>query len=106
MTAQFFGVRGESHLIGERCGRLLSCELTLEYSSEANLFAAIQTLDDKLGTLTGTLTVVSGSTYTFEECTFTNYVMLPADQQGNTFFKDAAGNQWVAFVRLFWRQRK
>lgn len=106
VTQQFMGVRGESHLIGERGGRLLSCEITLEYSTEANLYAGLQTLDDKIGKLTGTLAVVGSSTYTFEQCTFLPYQILPIDQQGNTIFKDASGNQWVAFVRLFWRQRK
>lgn len=107
VIGQFMGVRGESHLIGERYGRILTAELTLEYSTEANLYAGLQTLDDKVGKLTGTLTVVgAGSTYTFEQATFISWVPIPFDQQGNFIFKDAAGNQWVAFVRLFWRQRK
>lgn len=102
------GVRGESHLVGERTGRVLSARLTLEYATELLLFTALQSLDDKLGRLRGTLSVVgAGSTYTFEKATFISYVMEPVDSEGNTFFKDGkSGGQWIAFPRLFWRQRR
>lgn len=107
VISQFMGVRGESHLIGERTGRMLSGKLTLEYNTELLLYGAIQTLDDKVGRLRGTLTVVgAGSTYTFEQATFISYVFEPVDQDGNVMFKDGVSGKWIAFVRLFWRQRK
>lgn len=108
IVSQFTGVDGESHLVGGKTGRVISTRLTLEYNTEALLFAGIQQLQDKLGRLRGTLSVVgASSTYTFEQCTFMTYVMEPIDSEGNTFFKDGkASGQWIAFVRLFWRQRK
>ena len=106
VIAQFMGVAGESHLVGERAGRVLSARLTLEYNTEALLYAGIQQLDDKVGKLRGTLSVVgANSTYTFEQATFMSWVFEPIGE-GEVMFKDGASGHWIAFVRLFWRQRK
>ena len=108
VIAQFMGVAGESHLFGEVTGQALSARLTLEYSTETLLMDAYKSLKAKLGKLRGTLSVVgASSTYTFEKTSFISCVMEPVDSEGNVMFKDGrSGGKWIAFVRLFWRQRQ
>lgn len=101
---QFFGVNGESHLIGDPYGRELSCELVMDgYTGTDDLESDLRTLDTKIGALTGTLTeTIGGDDRTWGDCTFLGY---QTDPRGP--FKDGSGqNGWVLFLRLFWRQRK
>lgn len=97
----FFDVEGESHIIGSRQGRNLFCEITLDdYSTTTALETAVDELQSKVGTLTGTITeTISGNTRTFPACTFLGFV-----EQGEAFF-DGASQKWVQFGRLLWRQR-
>lgn len=107
VTAQFFGVNGETHVIGKPYGRVIGCEIVMDgYDTEADLLNDLDTLSGKIGVLTGTLTQTTGSTCNFPKATFLPFEILQIDQQGNTRFLDGSGqNGWVAFVRLFWRQR-
>lgn len=103
VPGQFFGVAGESHIIGEPYGRNLSCELTLQgYASIAALETALRALDAKAGSLTGTLTeTIGANSRTFPQTTFIGFQQSPPGP-----FLDGSGVYgWVCFGRLIWRQR-
>ncbi len=99
---RWFGVVGESHIIGEPDGRNLTCELTLQgYNTTTLLQSDLDALQTQAGQLTGTLTeTISGNSRTFAQCTFLGYAATaPA-------FLDGSGvNGWVQFGQLLWRQR-
>lgn len=102
-VGQFFGVRGESHIIGEPYGRDLSCEITLQnYATIALLEAALHHYAIRAGRLTGTLTeTLGGFSRQFPKCTFLGF------EPGSEPFVDGSGvHGWVMFGRLLWRQRQ
>lgn len=103
VVGQFFGVNGESHIIGEPVGRELFCAITLDgYNTNTLLQAAINTLSSKAGQLTGTLTeTISSNSRTFSQCTFLGF--FPS---GPPFVDGSGVNGWVQSGFLRWRQRK
>lgn len=104
VNGQFFGVQGESHIIGEPFGRELFCDVTLDgYASTAALEDDLRTLDTKIGKLTGTLSETIGAgTRTFPLSTFLGYQTFPP----GAFLDGSGQNGWVIMLRLVWRQRK
>jgi len=94
---QFFATIGEVHLIGQRTGRPLTLEITLENIATLTLMeTAIATIAAKVGQ-TGTLTV-DGHDFTL--CTFEGFA--PAEAP----WKDGTGNRgYVCRGVLTWRQR-
>lgn len=101
VTGQFFGVVGESHIIGSPQGRLISCEFTFEsYATTSALETARAALAAKVGTLTGTLTeTIGGNGRVFNAATFLGF------QPDAPPFQEGATSNWVQFGRLLWRQR-
>ena len=103
VTGQFFGILGESHIIGETYGRIISCSYIMRgYSTHGALADDLATLSSYQGYLVGDLTMtISANTTTFPKCTFLG---LTHDQRGA--FRDGSGvHNWVLFGRLNWRQR-
>lgn len=99
---RYFGVLGEHHLIGEMYSRQLSCVLTLKgYANKGALQAALNTLMNKKGKLTGTLTeTVLAVPDTYSQCTFIGYSMIRPPML------DGSGvNGWHTRVRLMWIER-
>lgn len=100
---RWFGVEGESHIIGSRYGRELVCDVTFSgYASRAALQTALDLMSSYNGALTGTVTQsISGDSTTFNECTFLGF------EAARPAFYDGSGvNDWVMFGRLRWRQRR
>lgn len=100
---QFFGVIGESHIIGETYGRDLSCEYTMRgYATHGALATDLATLAGYQGVLVGDLTMtIGGNTTTFPKCTFIGVSHSPRGA-----FLDGSGvHGWTLFARLHWRQR-
>lgn len=98
----FFGVVGEVHLQGRLRGRDLTCWLLLEnYSSHANLQAAIETINGLIST-SGTVTwVFNGDSDTYADCVFNGFV--PDEDP----WLDASGvNDWCCKGQLTFRQIK
>lgn len=103
VTGQFFGVLGESHIIGETFGRNISCDYIMRgYASHGALATDLATLAAYQGNLVGNLTMtISANTTTFPKCTFLGVVHSPRGA-----FLDGSGvHGWVLFARLLWRQR-
>jgi len=102
VVGRFFGVRGESHIVGQPWGRPLSCRLTLtDYASLDNLSADLATLASLVGTLTGELVETIGtSTRRFPHATFLGFA---AD--GEEFYDGTGVLGWTQFGRLQWMQR-
>jgi hypothetical protein len=104
VVAQFMGVNGESHLVGEPMGQDLYCDITADgYATKADLDDDLDIMRTKIGKLTGTLVEVHGaSTRNWAQCTFLGFQIYPESP-----FLDGSGvNGWVAKIRLLWRQRK
>lgn len=103
VTGQFFGVIGESHIIGETYGVDLACEYRFQdYATIALLRADKKTLEGKIGKLTGTLTqTILTYDQTFQECTFLGFQPFEAP-----WFDGSGVHGWVQNGRLLWRQRK
>lgn len=101
LTEEYFGVKGEAHLIGETGGRSLTCDYTLSgFASAALLQTAIENINAKIGELTGTLSVSGNMTLTFAGCTFVGF-------EHQAKFLDGSGvNGWCVHGRLHWRQRE
>lgn len=100
---QFFGVHGESHIIGETYGADLICEYRFQgYSTIALLRTDEKTLESKIGKLKGTLTqTISGNDRAYQQCTFLGF--RPFEPP----FLDGSGvNGWVMRGILLWRQRR
>lgn len=104
VVGQFFGVRGESHIVGETFGRDISCDITFDgYADLEDLQADMEEIDSKIGVLTGDLTeTIGGKTRTFVDCTFMGYQQSPR----GPFWDGSGQNGWVIDLRLFWRQRR
>lgn len=102
IVSRFFGLIGESHLLGETWGRDLFCEYRFQgYNTTALLMTDWDTLGQKIVKLTGTLAqTISGNTANFPSCTFLGFV------PSRPMFLDGSGvNGWVQPGRLIWRQR-
>lgn len=104
IVGTFIGVEGESHILPDATwGRDLICLVTFDgYASTTALQSDLDTIQSKVGTLTGTLTeTIGGNDRTFLQCTFLG-LLIP--QRG--MFADGATGNWVlkdAILR--WRQR-
>ena len=101
-VGQWFGVEGESHIVGSRYGQDLVCDVTFSsYATRQALQAALDTMSSYAGVLTGTVTQsISGDVSTFADCTFLGFeAARPA------FFDGSGVHDWVMFGRLRWRQR-
>lgn len=99
LPAAFPGVVGESHLVDERKGRSLSCDLWIDQqATELALNSTIEQINAQTNRLTGTLLVQTDSLTQYPKCTFLGY--LEFDR-----FVDGAGLKWVSRGRLLWRQR-
>lgn len=101
-TGQFFGVKGEGQIVGERYGRDMVCRVHLKgYANAAALKTAIQSIRDKQGKLTGTLTVTGNLAQTIASVTF-----LEIQEPEPGAMRDASGvNGWHQQCVLKWRQR-
>ena len=101
VIGQFFGVRGESHIVGEQYGSVLTCELILDgYASLAALGNDIVTLKTKRSKLNGTLVEQSAGGFTRS---WPNTTFLGFEEQRPVFFDGSGANGWVQFLNLFWR---
>lgn len=101
IAEEFFGVKGEAHLLGETGARDLVCEYTLSgFASAALLKVVLDEIDSKVGELTGTLTQSGNINVTYVKCTFVAY------ERGNMFLDGSGVNGWVCRGRLRWRQRQ
>lgn len=103
VIGQFFGVNGESHLIHPATGgRDLWCQILLSgYETTAAMQTAVETIEAKVGVLTGTLTeTIDGNNRTWEQCTFLG-IDLPED-----IFNEPHQNWTHLDAVLRWRQRK
>ena len=101
-TGQWFGVQGEAHLIGATygCDMWLECML-IEFETAALCWSKIYEIRSKIGTLTGSVTIVTGSlTNTLNAATFVRAEFeSPAPTQ--PFLSDP----YCARGMLMWRQR-
>lgn len=99
----FFGVIGESHIIGEPQGADLACEYRFQnYNTIATLRSAEKTLEANYGKLTGTLTqTISGNTREYKETTFIGFRAFEAP-----FLDGSGAHGWVMRGILLWRQRR
>jgi hypothetical protein len=98
---KFFGVKGESHLIGAPGGRELSCEYWLTgYASAILLGTDLQTIDTQIGLLLGAVVMSGNITGQYNNCTFLGY------PRGARFFDGAGNLGWCVAGHLLWRQRK
>jgi hypothetical protein len=98
---KFFGVQGESHLIGAPAGRDLSCEYWLTgYVSAVALGADLVTIDSWIGRLLGAIVMSGNITGQYNNCTFLGY------PRGARFFDGAGNLGWCVAGHLLWRQRK
>lgn len=103
ITAEkYFGVQGESHLVGAPAGRDLVCEYMLTgYASATLLGAAMQTISAQIGLLTGPVSILNVNLAgTFNNCTFMGYRTQPR------FYDGSGVNGWCVIGQLIWRQRK
>lgn len=102
-VGQFFGVIGESHIIGDPHGADLACEYRFQnYSTIANLRTHEKNLEARYGKLTGTLTqTIAGADRAYKQCTFIGFRSFEPP------FLDGSGvNGWVMRGILLWRQRR
>ena len=102
IKGEYWGLIGESHLLGETFGRDLSCEFTFYgYASMALLATAVAAVEGYTNKLTGTLTqTVNGSAQAYPSCTFLGFE--PTEPP----FLDGSGCEgWIQRGRLKWRQR-
>jgi len=101
-VGQFFGVEGESHIVGKRYGRHLVCEVTFSsYASRQALQAALDVMSSYAGSLTGTVTqTIGGDTVPFADCTFLGF-----EPSSPAFYEGSGVHGWVMFGALRWRQR-
>lgn len=104
VVGQFMGVKGESHIVGQPWGREITCDITIDgYATNQAIEVDLQTLDSKIGNLTGDLTETIGAgTRTYDDCTFLGYQVFPP----GIFYDGSGSNGWVCFLRLVWRQRR
>jgi hypothetical protein len=98
---KYFGVAGESHLIGAPGGRDLSCEYWLAgYVSAIALGNDLQTIDTKIGLLLGAVAITGNITGSYNNCTFLGF------HRGARFLDGAGNLGWMCCGQLIWRQRK
>ena len=97
---RFFGVRGESHLLGRTYGRPLECEYLLsDFDDPADLKNLLVSMDLKVGELTGDLAQTGNWSQTFGDCTFIGF------ERGIPFFDGSGEHGWCVEGRLKWIQR-
>jgi len=100
---QFFGLVGESHLIGLTKGRDLWCEVdVLNYSTRGRITTAITALQNYVNQpLFGTLRIIyPNNTYDdFPNCTFTGVQQIP----GGPFY-EASNGTYRTKVTFTWRE--
>lgn len=101
VTEKFFGVTGESHLIGSPGGRDLAAEFWLTgYSTPTLLGNDLFTISSKIGLLLGSVTLSGNLAGTYNNCTFLGY------QRSPRFYDGSGVNLWCVQGRLLWRQRQ
>lgn len=101
VQGQFFGVRGEAHLVGEPYGQDIECDLTLTgYSTATLLKAAIARIERKKGQLTGAVVLTGNLAHTYPPMTFLD-VRKPTPAQ----YDGSGVNGWTQTIYLKWRQR-
>lgn len=102
-VGKFFGVVGESHIVGSRYGRDLVCDVTFSgYANRAALQTALDLMSDYNGALTGTVIQnISSDITLFNECTFLGF-----EPARPAFLEGSGVHGWVMFGRLRWRQRR
>lgn len=99
MNMEFFGVNGESQITGERGAREFTIRIWIHNAfTQANLFAAMNTLDGQVGK-NGVLVESGNVSRTFNDCTFLGYTEevgpLPSPHLG-----------WISIGVLKFRQLK
>ena len=100
---KYFGVEGESHLIGAPGGRDLEAEFWLTgFANPGLLGAALLAIDGQIGDLRGTIAIVGGNFdgNAWNNCTFLGY------QRGARFYDGSGINSWCVQGKLRWRQRQ
>jgi len=105
VTGQFMGVNGESHLIDETKGRVLSCTVMMTgYTTQSEIKSAIATIRAKKGKLTGTLTqdIGEATSQIYNDTTFISFETQEPFYDG----KRNTTDKWCCKGRLTWRQRK
>ena len=104
---EFFGVRGESHIVDEAKGLEFAIEAWLEgYATYPAIQTAFSNILSRRGQLTGTLSLIGTSTVTFPQSTFVDvYYLDPGNGKAAPWYGMASGsNRWVAKIMLTWRQ--
>ena len=103
---QFFGLQGESHVLGRTYGRDLTCELTLtDYGSDADLQFDIDTIQNQAGTLTGALIcTINAVVTTYANATFLGCKVVREKMLDGLGLPVYGGHGWFAVVELEWRQ--
>lgn len=101
IVGQFFGVRGEAHLLGDACGRDLTCDYMLSgFLTSSDLDTAIKAIEAKIGVLTGTVALTGNIVTSQRFCTFLAY------ERGSMQFDGSGVNGWLVRGRLRWRQQR
>jgi hypothetical protein len=103
VPGQFFGVKGEAHLIGETYGQDLYCTaLLFGYNTAALLKAAVKRIRDKQGKLTGTLTVSGNLAQSHAQCTFLEVI----EPEPGAQYDGSGQHDWRQRIVLKWRRRR
>lgn len=101
IVGQFFGVRGEAHLLGDISGRDLTCDFMLSgFGTSALLDAAIKTIEAQMGRLTGTVSLTGNIVTSQPNCTFLAF------ERGPMMIDGSGVNGWLVRGRLRWRQQR
>lgn len=100
IVAEFNGVVGVSVIADEPKGQLLRCRAWIDgYASLTLVQDAVDAIQAKQGTLTGTLTVTGGAADTIERCTFSKFT------PERPFLDGSGVHGWVCRGILAWIRR-
>lgn len=95
------GIRGETHLIDKPKGRIFACRCLLRgFDSWTLLAGLLDAIDEKAGTLTGTLTVTGTASATVQRATF-----IGRQNLGGPFLDGSGVHGWCQRIQLTWVQR-
>lgn len=99
----YFGLRGESHVVGEQGGQDLACQIVFDTFATALLLQAAVDVKQALAgnPLTGdVIQTIGGVATTYENCTFLGF-----EATSPIRFDSGGGNFFYQFGFLRWRKR-
>ena len=95
------GIKGETHLADKPKGRVFTLDGILRnYATWSLLMADIDAIDEKVGTLSGTLTMSGSVSATINRATF-----VQREQLSPPRYDGSGVHDWFCRIRLVWVQR-